>query len=672
MANHLQNESSPYLKQHQHNPVDWYPWDDEAFRKAKAENKLLIVSIGYSACHWCHVMERESFENEEVAQVMNSNYVSIKVDREERPDIDQIYMTAVQLMTNSGGWPLNCICLPDGRPLYGGTYFRPADWVNVLNQIQALWTNEPHTAIDYAERLAQGITDSETFSINRIPEKYNPEDLQDIVKPWQAMFDPTYGGYQRAPKFPLPNNWLFFLRYGHLAADKEILDHTHFTLKHLAAGGIYDQVGGGFARYAVDKEWHIPHFEKMLYDNAQLVSLYCEAYLQKQDPVYKRVVEETLEWVSREMSSEDGAFFSALDADSEGVEGKFYTFQLVELEQVLGEDADLFIQYFSATANGNWEEERTNVLKTEIDADKLAVEAGYKPDEWQDYLATIKKRLLSYREQRTRPGLDDKILTSWNAMMLKAHLDAYRTFNKEQYLVAAKKNATFIVDNLMTSDGALSHQPKTPFRMTIGFLDDYAFVIEAFITLYETTFDKAWLDKAKSLSDYVIEHFFDRNSFAFYYTSDLADVLITRKYEVLDNVIPSSNSVMAHQLYKLGAIFDNVTYSEISAQLLANVFPQIKTYGSAYSNWSIRLLEEIYGFNEIAITGPDAPVLRSEIDQRLYIPNKVILGGNTENLPLLKDRITARNLIYVCKNNTCSLPVDNLKDVEKLIFKPEI
>ncbi|MCL4640947.1 MULTISPECIES: thioredoxin domain-containing protein [Olivibacter] len=671
MANHLQNESSPYLKQHQHNPVDWYPWGDEALSKAKAENKLLIVSIGYSACHWCHVMERESFENKEVAQVMNRHYISIKVDREERPDIDQVYMTAVQLMTNSGGWPLNCICLPDGRPVYGGTYFRPADWVNVLNQVQALWANEPETAIEYAEKLAQGITESETFRISKIPEKYSEDDLKEIVKPWQQTFDPIDGGYKRAPKFPLPNNWLFFLRYGHLANDADILEHTHFTLQHIAAGGLYDQVGGGFARYAVDGQWHIPHFEKMLYDNAQLISLYAEAYLQKPEPLYKRVVEETLQWVDREMTSAEGAFYSALDADSEGVEGKYYTFQQEEIDNLLGKDADLFISYFSITAAGNWPEEKTNVLKTRLDADKLAEQAGYSKEEWETYLKDIKKKIRHYREQRIRPGLDNKILTSWNAMMLKAYIDAYRTFNKKEYLTVAERNAHFILRKLITEEGTLLHQPQTPFKTITAFLDDYAFVIEAFIALYEVTFNKAWLDQAKSLADYTLAQFYDRQAGAFYYTSDLTEVLITRKFEIMDNVIPSSNSVMAHQLNKLGVIFEDSTYKEIAAQLLANVFPQIRTYGSAYSNWAIRLLEEVYGFHEIAITGPQSNDLRIAIDQKIYSPNKVILGGVEENLPLLRNRVTERSLIYVCKNNTCSLPVDNLKDVENLILKQE-
>jgi len=670
MSNELQHETSPYLRQHQDNPVNWYPWNNQALQKAQLENKLIIVSIGYSACHWCHVMERESFENDDVAEVMNHNFISIKVDREERPDIDQIYMTAVQLMTNSGGWPLNCICLPDGRPIYGGTYFRPNDWVNVLNQIHALWINEPNVALEYADKLTQGIKESEKFSISRIPEVYTKEDLLDIVKPWQNLFDEKLGGYQRSPKFPLPNNWLFFLRYGYLTKDQAILAHTHFTLKNIASGGIYDHIGGGFARYSVDAHWHVPHFEKMLYDNAQLVSLYTEAYNHHADPVYKRVVRETLGWVSREMTSSKGAFYCALDADSEGVEGKFYTFQIAEIEEVLQEDAALFINYFSLTQSGNWEEENTNVLKTSIDADKLAEEAGFDELEWENYLHEVKSKLLSYRSRRVRPGLDDKILTAWNAMMLKAFVDAYRTFEDPAYLAIAKNNALFIEKSLFSPDGVLLHQPISHLKPIEAFLDDYAFTIEAFISLYEATFEKKWLDKAINLTDYVLDNFYDDNAAAFYYTSKNAETFITRKFEIMDNVIPASNSVMVHQLHKLGLLFDKPSYIQISAQILANVFPQVKSYGSAYSNWSIRLLEEVYGFYEIAVTGENSDSLRKTVDQ-YYLPNKVLLGGKTENLPLLRGRITGKNLIYVCKNNTCSLPVDNLEDFKKLIFEQE-
>src|SRR5690606_23140648 len=418
MANKLQGESSPYLKQHEHNPVHWFPWGEEALNKAKEENKLIIVSIGYSACHWCHVMERESFENEAVAQTMNKFFVCIKVDREERPDIDQIYMIAVQLMTNSGGWPLNCICLPDGRPIYGGTYFKPNDWQQVLLQIAQMWEEKPEVAIDYAERLTQGIIQAEKLPIQTIPEQYSLNDILQVVDPWKEQFDGKNGGYTRAPKFPLPNNWVFFLRYGHLNHEQAVVDHVHFTLEKMANGGIYDQIGGGFARYSVDGKWHVPHFEKMLYDNGQLLSLYSEAYQNRSHILYKNIVEETIAWAEREMLDPNGGFYSALDADSEGVEGKFYTFDYGEFD-VLGDDAELARNYFNIKKSGNWTEEQINIPFVNPEDHELVNEAGYSEEEWQEHLKEIKAKLLEYRSKRVRPGLDHKQLTTWNALFLK-------------------------------------------------------------------------------------------------------------------------------------------------------------------------------------------------------------------------------------------------------------
>lgn len=666
MPNKLYNETSPYLLQHQHNPVEWYPWGDEALNKARSENKLIVVSIGYSACHWCHVMERESFENDDIAAVMNQHFVSIKVDREERPDIDQLYMIAVQLMTNQGGWPLNCICLPDGRPIYGGTYFRPADWENVLLQLAQMWRESPEVATDYAQRLTTGIQQSEQLPVNRIPEAYTKKELEAIVTPWKRLFDKQEGGHTRVPKFPMPNNWLFLLRYGVLADDPEIVEHVHLTLRKIASGGIYDHIGGGFARYSVDSRWHIPHFEKMLYDNAQLVSLYAEAWQQRPTDQYKRVVMETLAWIQREMTSPDGGFYCALDADSEGVEGKFYTFQQDEIEQVLGDDAELFVRYFAVTQPGNWEEERTNVLKVDIEADKMAQEAGFSAEEWDAYLAQGKQRLLDYRNKRVKPGLDNKQLTSWNALMLKGFLDAYRVFGVPEYLRCALNNAGFIRAHLYAKDGGLLHQPDANGKTIPGFLDDYAFCIEAFQALYEATFDENWVYEAKRLMEYVLTHFYDQDTSAFYYTSSLAETLIARKQEVMDNVIPSSTSSIVRALGRLGLIFDEQRYLTIASQALANVVPQMDAYGSAYSNWAIQLLEEVFGCYEVVITGPDWHSFRVALDAT-YIPNKLILGGTKGTLPLLTGRVGDTTRAYVCRDKTCSLPVENIEALLQLI-----
>ena len=664
MANKLQGEGSPYLKQHEHNPVHWFPWGDEALRKAKEENKLIIVSIGYSACHWCHVMERESFENDAIAETMNKFFVSIKVDREERPDIDQIYMIAVQLMTNSGGWPLNCICLPDGRPIYGGTYFKPHDWQQVLLQIAQMWEEKPEVAIDYAERLTQGIQQAEKLPIQDIPEQFKLEDILQVVEPWKEQFDPKDGGYTRAPKFPLPNNWIFFLKYGFLNHDQEVLNHIHFTLEKMANGGIYDQIGGGFARYSVDGKWHVPHFEKMLYDNGQLLSLYSEAYQQRPNILYKNVVEETIEWAKREMLNPNGGFYSALDADSEGVEGKFYTFEYDEFD-VLEDDAELARNFFNIKKSGNWTEEQINIPFVNSDDLSMISEAGYSEDEWQEHLKDIKSKLLLYRSKRIRPGLDHKQLTTWNALFLKGLVDAYRTFNNQEFLDLAIGIANFIEDKCC-QNGRLLHQPSDHNRTIYGFLDDYAFTIEAYISLYEATFDEGWINKAKSYSDTAISLFYDENIGTFYYSSSEAEVLIARKSEIMDNVIPASSSTIVRDLYKLGLLFDNSRYTEIADRVFANVFPHIKSYGSAYSNWAIQLLDLHFGVWEIAITGDDGLKWREELD-KYYIPNKITLGGTNSKLPLLEHKDGAVLKAYLCQDKTCSLPQPSIANIIELI-----
>ncbi|HLW07381.1 MAG TPA: hypothetical protein VKY45_07440, partial [Marinilabiliaceae bacterium] len=529
---------------------------------------------------------------------------------------------------------------------------------------------KPEVAFDYAQRLTQGIHESDTMSVRQLDEPFKLSMLHEIVDAWKNSFDNKDGGYKRFPKFPIPNNWLFFLRYGFLAKDEELLNHTHFTLKKIASGGIYDQVGGGFARYSVDARWHIPHFEKMLYDNALLVSLYCEAYQQKPNPLYKRVVYESLAWIKREMTSPNGAFYSSLDADSDGVEGKYYTFTQQEIEDVLGEDAPLFINYFQITEKGNWLDENTNVLELIEDADSLAREAGYSESEWNDYLSGIKLKLYQHREKRARPSLDNKILCSWNSMMIKAYVDAYRIFREEEYLITAKTAATFIEKELFNSKGDLLRQPSYNGKEIAGFLDDYAFYIEALIALYETTFQIQYLEKSKVLVDKVLVDFWQENDTAFNFTSHQSEKLIANKKDIMDDVIPSSNSVLIRQLFKLGLFFDIDLYRSTAMQVLVNIFPQIKTYPSAFSNWSIQLLEEVFGLNEIAITGPNYQQNQEELDKH-YLPNKITMGGKEENLPLLIGRVDSTNKIYVCKNRTCSLPVINISELLKLIFKQE-
>lgn len=671
--NRLANSSSPYLLQHANNPVDWYPWGPEALQKAKNENKLILVSIGYSACHWCHVMEHESFEDEKVAAVMNEYFVCIKVDREERPDVDQIYMSAVQLMTGRGGWPLNCICLPDQRPIYGGTYFRKNDWVSLLFNLADFYKTKPAEAEEYAVKLTEGIRQYESVAFVGTQSEYKKENLEDILTNWQRYFDKIEGGIGTSPKFPMPNNWQFLMRYAYLMKDEGIAQQVKLTLHKMAFGGIYDHIGGGFARYSVDGRWHVPHFEKMLYDNAQLVSVYSEAAVWQYDPLYQQIVDETISFVKRELTSPEGGFYSALDADSEGVEGKFYTFTKDEIEQILGEDADLFCIYYHVTDDGNWEEENTNVFFRKESDEQLAEKLGLNVDELISKINISRNKVLGERSTRVRPGLDYKILTSWNGLMLKGLCEAYRAFNNQEYLEIALQNANFIINRMINKEGKLSriYNSKGPSlqgkNWDGAFLDDYANLIDALISLYEVTFEEQWLHTAKKLTHQAITHYYDEGKGIFFYTADDDEQLIARKSEIMDSVIPASNSVMANNLKRLGLLFDNEPYQNISAQLLRNVVPQIAKYGSSYSNWCMLLLDEVFGIYEIAVTGQEAHKMRTGLEKN-YIPNKIILGGKKGSLPLLQDKFAATTRIFICKDKTCGLPAGNIEEALKQIW----
>jgi uncharacterized protein YyaL (SSP411 family) len=663
--NSLINASSPYLLQHAYNPVQWHEWGPAALEKAKNENKLILVSIGYSACHWCHVMEHQSFEDNEVAEVMNQNFVCIKVDREERPDIDQIYMLAVQLMNGSGGWPLNAICLPDQRPIYGGTYFRKNDWTNILLNVADLWRNEPDKAKNYAERLTEGIQQAEQIVPSTQKHGFDEAELTAIIEPWKRHFDIHLGGYNRAPKFPLPNNWTLLLRYSYLKPDEATFTATCRTLDAMAMGGIYDQIGGGFARYSVDDRWHVPHFEKMLYDNAQLIGLYAEAYQCLKFVPYAKVIIDSIDWVFREMSATNGLFYSALDADSEGVEGKFYVWDKRTFDRIVGADAELVADYFNVTAEGNWEEEKTNILRRTIEDEDFLKKHHIDAETWYDILSLAKAKLLDERSKRVRPGLDDKCLTAWNAMMIHTLANVSQILNYTKYYDRAKQAAEFILDHMVTPDGGLYRNYKNGKASIPGFLDDYAFMIEALIALYEVDFDENWLLEAKALTNYVLANFNDPASDMFFYTAGNGETLIARKHEVMDNVIPASNSVMAQNLQKLGLFFDDENYREKASAMLNAVLPRIKSYGSAYSNWCIQLLNEIYGINEIAIAGAEIQKAKHELNT-YYIPNKIMMGGESD-LPLLKDKRSEETKIYICRDKTCQLPVSSVTEAVNII-----
>ncbi|WP_295674231.1 thioredoxin domain-containing protein [uncultured Mucilaginibacter sp.] len=666
--NHLANSTSPYLLQHANNPVDWYPWGSEALQKAKDENKLILVSIGYSACHWCHVMEHESFEDEKVAAVMNEYFVCIKVDREERPDVDQIYMSAVQLMSGRGGWPLNCICLPDQRPIYGGTYFRKNDWVSLLFNLADFYKTKPDEAGEYATRLTDGIKQYESVELVTEQPEYKTDDLELILNNWKKYFDKTEGGLGTAPKFPMPNNWQCLMRYAHLFGDENVAGAVKLTLHKMAFGGIYDHIGGGFARYSVDGRWHVPHFEKMLYDNAQLISLYAEAYTCNPDPLYKKIADEIIGFTLRELTSPEFGFYSALDADSEGKEGKFYIFAKGEIEAILGDEADLFCIYYHITEDGNWEEEESNVLFRMESDEGLAAKLGLPVEHMLKKIEASRQKVFEARSHRVRPGLDNKILASWNGMMLKGLCDAYRAFDKPEYLDIALKNAGFILDNLVNKMGRLSriYAGGGDLKGAFAFLDDYANLADAFIALYEVTFNEKWLNQAKKLVDIAIEHYYDAGSGIFFYTAGDDEQLIARKSEIMDGVTPASNSVMARNLKKLGLFFDDENYGDTSAQLLRNIVPHLARYGSSYSNWIMLLLDEVAGTYEIAITGENFEETRRQIEKN-YIPNKIILGGKKGSLPLLQDKFGAVTQIFICKDKTCGLPALNIADALKQI-----
>ena len=672
-TNKLIHETSPYLLQHAHNPVDWNPWNELALDQAKKENKLIIISIGYAACHWCHVMEKESFEDKTVAALMNSNFINIKVDREERPDIDQVYMDAVQLMTGRGGWPLNIIALPDGRPIYGGTYFRKSDWISVLNQLQKRYEQQPEKLITYADHLAQGLAVSDLVTINSKQHSFNKDHLKSLVNAWSKNFDHTYGGIKRSPKFMLPNNYLFLLNYAYLKKDKELQDYVFLTLEKMAYGGVFDQIGGGFSRYSVDIRWHVPHFEKMLYDNAQLVSLYAQAYKLTKNDLYKEVIIKTLDFVSRELKHEKGYFYSSLDADSltetgEKEEGAYYTWTKEELKNTLGDKFKIFADYYNVNEYGFWEDKKYVLTRKKGDA-KIAKKHSLNTSQLLTIIKECNATLLKKRTLRTAPNLDDKTLTSWNALMAQGYLDAYNALQEESYLKQALTTATFIQQQQRNKSGQLFHNYKEGKSTINGYLEDYATVISLYLKLYENTLDSNWLVEAQNLTEYCYQYFYNSSNQLFYFTSSEDSPLIKRPSELLDNVIPASNSIMAKNLFLLGHHFNNKKYLDSAKQMLNNIVPQIENYVSGHTNWLDLYLHYTFKFNEVVITGDHAKTAMKDIKKH-YIPNVLFAGTTSENeqLPLLKNRIVkGKTYYYICEDSVCKLPTEQLNQALTLI-----
>jgi uncharacterized protein len=660
--NRLADSDSPYLQQHANNPVNWYPWGDEALNKAKQENKLIIISIGYAACHWCHVMERECFEDNEVAEVMNANYVNIKVDREERPDVDHIYMDALQIMSGQGGWPLNIVALSDARPVFGGTYFPKDKWISTCKQLADMYHKEPNRFIEFAEKLTEGLkTLNLTAEDKHI--QLTQKDADEFFENLSENFDEDMGGTQGAPKFPMPDIYRFLLYYYAVSGNENAKKQALLTLNKMHAGGIYDHLGGGLSRYSTDAEWGVPHFEKMLYDNAQLISLYSEAYRLTNNSLYKTVIQETIDFVVRELSDTEPAYFSALDADSEGEEGRYYLWEEDEIEKLLKADAPLAKKAFGINDSG-YREKSKFVLSKQYDNESLASTFSTTPEEIKKRIESIRETLFKARSKRVRPAQDDKVITSWNALMLSAFCDAYRACGQKEYLEYAGKLNKFIAKKLRYHSGLLRIYKKGKSGIN-AFLEDYACYIHALIDLYEISFEAELLIEATALIEICNERFSDENE-CFYYFTDIKDeALIARKIELTDQVIGSSNAIMAECLFKLSKLTSNIAMAERSARMLKSMMSRIKTYPPHHSRWGTVLLMHLYPYYELVICGQDA-LQQAASTERFYFPNKVMAGSQKGgDIPeIIKDRFQKdKTRLYLCRDNSCLKPVDSYKEV---------
>jgi len=671
-ANNLINESSPYLLQHAYNPVDWNPWNDAALNKAKSEDKLMIISIGYSSCHWCHVMEHESFEDSTVAAIMNEHFVSIKVDREERPDIDNVYMTACQIAgQGSCGWPLNAFALPDGRPVWAGTYFPKDNWLQILEYFQKLYQEDRAKLEGFATELTNGISSMNEVFLNDADQDFQAEQLYEYSEAIIETMDMKKGGRKGAPKFPMPGLIDYLMDYGSIMNDDDALAAVDISLKEIANGGIYDHLDGGFARYSVDADWHVPHFEKMLYDNGQLVSLYAKGYQLTKNELYKNRIEETLDFIDRKWTDKSGGVYSSYDADSENEfghkeEGAFYIWKKSEVESVLklSNKFNAFCDYYDITDKGNWENDRS-IPRVRKDLAKVAMAYKIPESELKDYIDQSIVKLRAVRSDRKLPGLDDKILTSWNALMLQGYIDAYRALGDEDYKTKALAIAGFMKKNMIQSDYRLLRNHKDGKSVINAFLEDYALLTKAFISLYEITFDESWLENAKGLIQYTDQFFYNADNQMYSYTSKEDAPLIAETVDYSDNVIPGSNSTMASVLFTLGTYLNDQEMKDRSLQMLHNVLPSIEqvTNPGFYYNWLNLYLNVIKPPYEVAVIGEDYQSKLKEL-QANYISNAIFLGGDSEGtLELLKNKLVAgQTMIYVCQNKVCKLPTEDVEE----------
>jgi uncharacterized protein YyaL (SSP411 family) len=674
-TNRLIHESSPYLLQHAHNPVDWFPWGEEALTKAKQEQKPILVSIGYAACHWCHVMERESFEDEATAVIMNAHFVCIKIDREERPDLDHFFMDALQATSGNGGWPLNMFLTSDAKPFFGGTYFPPKNiynrpsWKEVLMQIHQAFQNRREEIERQSNNLVEHLSKSNQIGqfTSTVQLSASSISMDHCFKAYQAamtMADTTYGGFGKAPKFPQTFTIQFLLRYYHFTGDEAAKNQAELSLLSMMRGGIYDQVGGGFCRYSTDTEWLAPHFEKMTYDNALLLVVLSEAYHLQKDPEYKRVAKQTVEFMKREMLSAENGFYAALDADSEGVEGKFYTWSKSEFDALLLKDAEKMADWFDVTEGGNWE--HVNILRTKLGLQAWSQKHGLSLEAAGQLMEKSIATLLSAREKRIRPGTDDKIILGWNALFNHALVNAALAFGEKEWLALAESNMAFLL-KAFEANGEYGwlHTYKNGNARFPAFLDDLAYLVQALLCIYEPTGNLFYLEKAKDVLEYVMKYYLDEEGRLFYFTpSNQTDILV-RKKDVYDGAMPSGNAVMAWNLHRAGILLGRENWRAQSAHMLETVTEAVQKYPNSFGVWANLMLEMVQGTHEILVLGEDAKAKTEEL-LSAYVPNKVVMCATDVNeaYPLMEGKKPAKSTsIYVCKNYTCGLPVSSIEEV---------
>ena len=678
-TNALINETSPYLLQHAHNPVNWHAWGDEALAKAHTENKPILLSIGYSACHWCHVMEHESFENEDIAQLMNENFINIKVDREERPDLDQIYMSAVQMMTGHGGWPMTMFLTPEGVPFYGGTYFPPNDRYNmpgfprVLLSVAEAYRSQPEQVATTASSMLGELRRVGLAEESR--DLVSDEILDEAYRKIATNYDRAHGGFGSAPKFPPAMTLEFLLHIYYRSRIQEALEIVTTTCRQMAEGGMYDQLGGGFHRYSVDAKWLVPHFEKMLYDNALLSRLYLHVYQITKDDFARRVAEETLDYAAREMTDAHGGFYSSQDADSEGVEGKFFVWSRQELVDALGDDADLFGDYYDVTERGNFES--YNILHVNDPIENVAAKNKLSVEEARAKVANAKRKLFELREQRVKPGRDEKVLTAWNGLMLTSFAEGSAILDRSDYADVARANARFLLSNLQRN-GLLLRTYKDGEAKLNGYLEDYACLIDGLISLYEATGEIEWIENATSLGEKMIEQFWDDEAGGFFFTGNSHEQLIVRSKEWLDNATPSGNSIATLSLLRLSLLTGNDDFHRRATTVLQLMANGIRRYPSAFGLALTALDFYVSSPLEIAVVADARDERFNELRRTLwstYLPNRVVALCTADfdraalRIPLLANRNTLNTqpTAFVCENYKCQVPAHNAEE-----FHPQL